>query len=195
MKLYEPKQFSFGEIPGISAQQLAVHIALYEGYVKHINTLREQIVALKAGAPAYVRDELRRRYAFEWNGARLHEYYFEQLEGGATSLAESVVLLERVLEKFPSEEAFIEHVKEVAGTRGIGWVIGTYDKREGAIHVLWVADHEIGHLAGAPILFAIDMWEHAFMIDYVPAEKKTYIDAVLSAMNWKVVEERLSHAG
>lgn len=190
MKLYETKQFSLPQIEGLSEKQIAVHLKLYEGYVTHVNTIHEQIKNLKENnASPYVINELRRRYAFEFDGMRLHEYYFEQFEGGSTPLGEKLSTL--VSEKYGSSDNFIAHIKEVAGSRGIGWVIVSYDERGDTVHTTWVSDHELGHLSGTHILCAIDMWEHAFMVDYVPAEKPSYLDAVLAAMNWDVVEKRL----
>ena len=180
---------------GISQKQIEVHLKLYEGYVKHVNLIREQIIKLKeSDTPAYVRDELRRRYSFEWNGARMHEYYFEQFEGAPAPLDAASPLGKKILEKFPSIDDFVHHVTEVATTRGIGWVVATYDKFEDTVHVLWVNDHEVGQLAGAQVLLALDMWEHAFMVDYMPAEKAKYVDAFFTNLNGSVVTQRFTAA-
>jgi len=189
MKLYEQKEFNLPTIEGLSEKQIDVHLKLYAGYVKHANLIREQIANLKeSGASQYVIDELRRRYAFEFDGMRLHEYYFEQLEGGAQKASGGFE--NKVSETYGSFDAFVEHIKEVAGSRGIGWIIVSHDDKESQIHTTFVADHELGHLAGTNILCAIDMWEHAFMVDYIPAEKGAYLDVVLQNMNWEVVGTR-----
>lgn len=192
--MYTAKTFTLNPMQGISAKQIEVHLKLYEGYVKHVNLIREQIMKLKdTDTPAYVRDELRRRYSFEWNGARMHEYYFEQFEGTPSPIDEASPLAKKILEKFPSMEYFINHIKEVATTRGIGWVVATYDPVEDTVHVLWVNDHEVGQLAGAKILLALDMWEHAFMVDYVPGDKAKYVDAFFANLNGTVVSNRFTH--
>lgn len=189
MKLYEQKEFTLPTITGISQKQIEVHLKLYAGYVTHTNLIREQIKELKeSGASAYVINELRRRYAFEFDGMKLHEYYFEQFEGGPQSAPEAFT--SAVSETYGSFEAFIDHIKEVGGSRGIGWIIVSHDKAENQIHTTFVSDHELGHLAGTHVLCAIDMWEHAFMVDYIPAEKGTYLDAVLQNINWEVVANR-----
>ena len=59
------------------------------------------------------------------------------------------------------------------------------------LHVAWVTDHELGQLGSLPVILALDMWEHAFMVDYVPAEKKNYIEAFFQNLNWGVVEARM----
>ena len=189
MKLYEQKEFNLPTIEGLSEKQIDVHLKLYAGYVKHANLIREQIANLKESrATQYVIDELRRRYTFEFDGMRLHEYYFEQLEGGAKEA--SGAFLDKVSETYGSFDAFVEHIKEVAGSRGIGWIVVSHDDKENQIHTTFAADHELGHLAGTNILCAIDMWEHAFMVDYTPAEKGTYLDVILQNMNWEVVSAR-----
>ena len=57
-----------------------------------------------------------------------------------------------------------------------------------------MTNHELGHLAGLPIILAFDLWEHAYMVDYVPAEKKNYVDALFENLNWSVVEKRFDDA-
>lgn len=192
MKDYEVKTFDLPEISGISAKQIEIHLGLYAGYVKHVNLLRAQVHALKKeGVPTYVTDELRRRYAFEFNGMRMHEYYFEQLVGGPNSLPEDTLLAKLATTKYGSIDAFFAHIKEVAGSRGIGWVVVTHDTRANVLHTTWVSDHELGQLGGSPIVFVLDMWEHAFMVDYVPGEKGTYVDTYLAHTNWGTVAKRV----
>lgn len=192
MKNYEAKEFNLpGDLPGLSDKQIDVHLGLYKGYVTHVNTIGEQIATLKANdTNQYVVNELRRRLAFEFDGMRLHEYYFEQLEEGAQSPNTESEFAIAVSQKYGSWDGFIAHIKEVAGTRGIGWILVTHDPRHDEVHTSWVSDHELGQLAGLPILMAIDMWEHAFMVDYVPGEKASYLDAYLNNVNWSRIEKR-----
>ena len=156
MYTYTAKKFSLPALSGLSEKQVAAHIGLYEGYVKHVNLIAERLSAVRSGEltlDPYIVSELRRRFAFEFDGMRMHEYYFTQLEGG---------------------------------------VVVYYDAVASSMHTVFVADHELGQLSGLPIVFALDLWEHAFMVDYLPAEKKQYIDAFLQNINWKVVEERFA---
>ncbi len=194
---YPTKTFNLPVLEGLSEKQIKVHLALYEGYVKHVNLIMEKLGAVREGSLAldpYIVAELRRRFAFEFDGMRMHEYYFEQFEGGQTLLNQDSALAKAATEKYGSEAKFVEHIKEVAGSRGIGWVIVYADPRAGTLHTTFVADHEVGQLAGLPIILALDLWEHAFMVDYVPAEKKSYIDAFLANVNWSVVEKRFDEA-
>lgn len=192
---YTARTFALPELKGLSPKQIEVHLALYEGYVKHVNLIMEKIAAYKAAdaeGNAYAINELRRRLGFEFDGMRMHEYYFEQFEGGTAPADPEGNLGQAAAEKYGSWDAFISHIKEVAGTRGIGWVIVYADPRANTLHTAFVNDHEIGQLAGLPILLAVDLWEHAYMVDYVPADKKSYVEAFLDNVNWTTVEARFS---
>lgn len=194
--IYTTKIFNIPALSGISEKQIKVHLALYEGYVKHANLLMEKFAAVRVGKlelDPYIVAEMRRRFAFEFDGMRMHEYYFEQFEGSPTPLKSDSALGKVVAEKYGPQD-LVTHIKEVAGSRGIGWVVVYKDPRANTIHTVFVNDHEVGQLAGLPILLALDLWEHAYMVDYVPAEKKNYIDAFFANLNWSVVEKRFDEA-
>jgi len=189
---YTPKTFNLPVLEGLSEKQIKVHLALYEGYVKHTNLIGEKLAAARAGTfelDPYIVAELRRRFAFEFDGMRLHEYYFEQLEGSQASLTTGSALAKLAEEKYGAG-GLEAHIRDVAGTRGIGWVVVYVDPTIKTVHTVFVADHEVGQLAGLPIILVLDLWEHAYMVDYVPAEKKNYIDAFFANLNWGVVEKR-----
>lgn len=195
MHLYTERKFAIPELAGLSKKQIDVHLGLYSGYVKHVNLLREKVQEFEAQDKekhAYAIAELRRRFSFEFNGMRMHEYYFEELEHGATLPSDDEALKKMLEEKYGSWENFIAHVKAVGMSRGIGWTVLYFDPKGKTPHTAWVGDHELGMLAGLSILLAIDIWEHAYMVDYVPAEKMKYIDAFLANLNWSVVEKRLT---
>lgn len=203
---YAAKRFDLPAMSGLSEKQIKVHLDLYEGYVKHTNLIMEKLASVRTGTlelDPYIAAELRRRFAFEFDGMRMHEYYFAQFEGGEgrlTSLRSEGALGKAVAEKYGSTalttggQALEAHIREVASTRGIGWVIVYADPPVGAIHTVFVTDHEVGQLAELPILLALDLWEHAYMVDYVPAEKKSYIDAFFANINLGVVEKRFDAA-
>lgn len=194
---YTAQTFTLPELKGLSKKQIDVHLALYEGYVKHVNLIVDTIARLKsedAEKNAYAINELRRRLGFEFDGMRMHEYYFEQLEGGAQPMSETSALAQSATEKYGSVEGLLAHIKEVVGTRGIGWVVVYKDAKVNTLHTAFVNDHELGQLSGLPIILAVDLWEHAFMVDYVPAEKKNYVDAFLENVNWSVAEKRFDSA-
>ena len=195
--MYQEKKFDIPDLKGISPEQLTVHLGLYAGYVKHVNLLREKIHELQsadAEKNAYAIAELRRRFPFEFNGMRMHEYYFEQWENVSSSLATSSALENAVSEKYGSWKNFISHFKTVGMSRGIGWTVLYFDPQGGTPHTAWIGDHEFGALAGLPVILVMDMWEHAYMVDYTPAEKAKYIDAFFENINWAVPEERFKKA-
>ena len=191
--MYTTQTFNIPELKGLSQKQMDVHLALYEGYVKHANLILSKIQTLReenAEENAFLISELRRRFGFEFDGMRMHEYYFEQFEGGALRPQSEGPLMDASVERYGSWDKFIAHIKEVCGTRGIGWTIVYYDPAGRTLHTTWVNDHEVGQLAGLPIILAIDMWEHAYMVDYVPADKKSYVEAFMENVNWEVIEKR-----
>jgi len=193
---YTEQKFNIPDLSGLSAKQIEVHLGLYGGYVKHVNLIREKIHELEANKEknGYLIAELRRRFSFEFDGMRMHEYYFESFEGGSTEADSNGMFAKAVEEKYGDWNGFIDHFKAVGMSRGIGWAVLYYDPKGKTPHTAWVGDHELGVLAGLPILLAMDMWEHAFMVDYTPAEKKEYINAFLTNTNWSVTEERFKKA-
>jgi superoxide dismutase, Fe-Mn family len=195
---YTTQQFNLPALSGLSEKQIKTHLALYEGYVKQVNFIGEKLGALRAGTfelDPYIVSELRRRFAFEFNGMRMHEYYFEQLESGATAPDIDSALAATASAKYGNGiDGLIAHIREVAGSRGIGWVVVYADPSAQTLHTVFVNSHEQDQLAGLPIVLALDLWEHAYMVDYVPAEKKNYVDAFFANLNWSVVEKRFEDA-
>ena len=193
MHTYEPKTFAIPALEGISQKQIDVHIGLYQGYVKHVNLLREQIADLTALDPqkyAFAIESVRRRMGFEFNGMRMHELYFSQWKGATSAEPHGSALDTAVSEKYGSWESFIAHFKQVGMSRGSGWTTLAWDSAGQTPHIWWTADHELGQLAGVRILLTMDMWEHAYMVDYLPTEKAKHIEAFLKNLNWGVVEKR-----
>lgn len=193
MHTYTAHTFTIPELQGISAKQIEIHLGLYQGYVKHVNLLREQIAELTALDPqkyAYSIECLRRRLGWEFNGMRMHEFYFPQFEGGPQTINPNSRLAQACIEKYGSWDAFIDHFKKTCLSRGPGWAVLSQDSAGNTVHVSWTTEHEQGTLADTNILLAGDMWEHAFMVDYMPVEKSKHIDAFLQNINWSVVEAR-----
>jgi len=185
---YEPKTFDIPELEGISAKTIEEHLGLYKGYVKNVNHIRDE---LKNVDDSYARHEMMRRLGFEFGGMKNHEYYFTQFEGGAKELPDDEFqsMLE---EQWGSPGAFMEHFKEVATTRGVGWAMLYIDRAEKKMVTAWIDEQHLGQLADLDIVLALDMWEHSYMLDYPPSEKKKYIDAFFKNLNWEVVAGRVS---
>lgn len=196
MHQYQEQKFNLPELKGLSPKQVEVHLKLYGGYVKFVNHLREVLADLRKDSEknAYALGEVMRRFGFEFNGMRMHELYFEEMENGAQPLSENSALSKALAEKYGSFNDFWVHFKSVGLMRGIGWAVLYHDLKENQPHVAWVGDHELGTLSGLPIILAMDMWEHAYMVDYLPAEKAKYIEAFWSNLNWSVMEKRFDKA-
>ena len=195
MKPFIAKQFSIGELQGISRKTIEEHLKLYAGYVKNANLIMEHIAEFSKDSEKYAYElgELQRRFAFEWGGIRNHEYYFGSLEGGPTSLT-TVGTLHTTLEKeFGSFELFLNRFKAIALTRGIGWAMLCYDKKTGRLLTQWVDEQHVGHLVDTSIILALDMWEHSYLFDYIPAQKKEYVEAFFTNLNWKVIEQNFTN--
>src|ERR1700722_17866970 len=100
---YTARTFNLPELKGLSKKQIDVHLALYEGYVKHSNLIMTKIEELRerdAEGNAYLMAELRRRFGFEFDGMRMHEYYFEQFEGGALRPQNESPLLDAAVARY-----------------------------------------------------------------------------------------------
>ncbi len=193
VKPYEAKTWNLQGLDGISEKQLEVHYKLYQGYVANTNTLNEKVAELfeagKAGTPEY--SELRRRFGFEYDGMRLHEYYFDNMKANGGPVPQGSKLAKKLEEDFGSVEAWEKDFRSTASMRGIGWVILYQDPNAGRLQNFWVTDHENGHPAGFQPILVMDMWEHAFMVDYLPAAKGEYVNAFLKNIDWQTVESRL----
>ncbi len=196
MTKYNAKEFNLPDLSGMSHKQVEVHLGLYKGYVAHINKLYEVLEELKNDPEknAYSIESVRRRIGFEFNGMRMHEIYFDQFENGKTDEARGGALDEIVSAKFGDFDTFKEEFHKTAMTRGIGWTILAIDKKTDEIpeaHIFWVADHELGQLGDTVPIIALDMWEHAYMVDYTPAEKVEYIKSFFDNLNWELIEKRI----
>jgi superoxide dismutase, Fe-Mn family len=190
MKKFEEQKFNIPELKGISAKNIEEHLKLYAGYVKHANLALEKIGELMADPEknAYMIGELQRRFGFEFNGVRNHEYYFRSLEGGARPLPEGSQLKAAIEKQAPSFDAWLQGFKGLAMTRGIGWAVLGWDYDAKQFVHIWIDEQHLGQLNGVCWILAIDMWEHAFVYDYPTSEKKKYVEAFFENLNWEVVE-------
>lgn len=176
---------------GFSDTLLNNHFTLYQGYIKNTTKLIETIDGLfkagKADTPEYA--ELQRRFGFEWNGMRLHELYFGNL-GGSGIPIQGGKLEKKLVEACGSHEAWEKDFRATGSMRGVGWVVLYEDLMTGAIFNTWINLHETGHLAGCQPILVMDVWEHAFMVDY-GLKRADYIAAFFKNIDWAACEKRL----
>ena len=176
---------------GFSQTLLNNHFTLYQGYVTNTNKLTDGLMAMlkdgKTGTPEYA--ELKRRFGWEFDGMRLHEYYFENL-GGKGGIDKNGALAKKLAQSFSSYEAWEQDFKATGTMRGIGWVVLYQDNMTGNLWNAWINEHDAGHLAGCQPVLIMDVFEHAYMVDY-GLKKADYITSFLKNINWKAAEGRL----
>ena len=176
---------------GFSETLLKNHFTLYQGYVTNTNKLMDALNQLlkegKTGTPEYA--ELKRRLGWEFNGMRLHEYYFENL-GGKGGISKSGKLYQKLVGSFGSYEAWEKDFKATGSMRGIGWAVLYQDVLSGNFINFWINEHDVGHPSGGMPILIMDVFEHAFMIDY-GLKRADYIEAFFRNINWTEVEKRL----
>jgi Fe-Mn family superoxide dismutase len=189
---YQEKTFNLPTMDGLSKDAVDQHLGLYAGYVKNFNAITAAIKDLMQDSEKnqHAISELVRRQSFEFDGMRLHEYYFQQLEGGPTPLSTDGKLAAAVKEKWGTD--IITLLKNVGLMRGPGWAILYYDAFGGQLHVGFSGEQHQGHFVTLPIVLALDVWEHAYALDYGVQGKGKYIDAFFNNLNWSVVEGRFT---
>lgn len=182
---YKIKEFSIGELKGISSKNIEEHLKLYAGYVNSTNLILEKI---NENTEPYIINELRRRFGFEFGGMRNHEYYFGALEGGAKEINKDSELYKKIEKTWGSFDKWLEKFKAVAMTRGVGWAVLYYDEKNDNLINHWIDEQHIGHPVGLSPILCLDMWEHAFVYDYATSEKKNYVEAFFENVNWEAVK-------
>ena len=195
---YKARQFDLSGLKGISDQTLEMHFKLYEGYVKETNNLTDRITQFISDGnvdqdemPAY--SELTRRLGFEYNGMVLHEYYFDNLQkgGGTGDPAQTTQFVKAAEASFGNYNIWKADFVGIGKMRGVGWAICYQNPANGRLSNHWITLHETGNVAGFNPILVMDVWEHAFLLDYKPAERPKYIEAFFSNIAWDMVENRL----
>src|SRR5215467_15588689 len=194
--LYTAKEFKLSGLKDISDRTLEMHLGLYEGYVKSTNALTEKLAEMTHKKKASAKDpafaELTRRLGFEYNGMVLHEYYFDNLTPKASVKPESTSsFLRRAEASFGSYERWKTDFVSVGKMRGVGWAVCLQDPASGRLTNHWITLHEHGIVAGFKPILVMDVWEHAFLLDYTPAQRGQYIEAFFSNVNWRTVDRRV----
>jgi len=176
---------------GFSEALLKNHFTLYQGYVTNTNKVLEAIEKHSKdklfSTPEFA--ELKRRLGWEFNGMRLHEFYFENL-GGDGKLDQNSRLYKKIVEDFGSYENWVQEFKATGAMRGIGWVALYQDPVNNKLINFWINEHDVSHPAGANLILIMDVFEHAFMLDY-GLKRADYIEAFFNNINWSEAEKRL----
>lgn len=196
--MYTPRTFSVPALDGISEKSIREHIGLYEGYVKNFNAITSSAIELIADAEknAHAISELWRRRSFEFDGMRLHELYFEQLEGGATAGTPSHPFWKQIAAEYPMQGEGQPQLilKNIGSMRGPGWALLYWDPVGQCFQTGFSGEQHQGHFVTLPVILALDVWEHAYLLDYGAQGKGKYIDALFKNLNWSIVEKRFDAA-
>ena len=192
---YTEKKFNLPEeMEGLSKEGITQHLGLYGGYVKNFNAISKLL-------PEYAGDmekhglalvELIRRRSFEFGGMRLHELYFSQWEGGAQALDPNSALAQALVADYKDAAHVVPYLTAIAMMRGPGWALLYWDPEAKQFLAGFSGEQHQGHFATLPVVLALDVWEHAFLLDYGATGKQKYIDAFFKNLNWKVLEQRFA---
>jgi superoxide dismutase, Fe-Mn family len=194
---YKTQTFNLSGLRGISDKTLEMHFKLYDGYVKQTNLLNEQIAKIledgkidQEETPAY--SELTRRLGFEYNGMVLHEHYFANLKKGADpEPGKSSSFRQACEDSFGDFKTWKVDFVGVGKMRGVGWAIAYQDPRTRRVSNHWITLHEVGNVSGFRPLLVMDVWEHAYLLDYAPADRPKYIEAFFANVDWSTVDQRM----
>ncbi|MFA5077725.1 MAG: Fe-Mn family superoxide dismutase [Candidatus Micrarchaeia archaeon] len=191
---FEPKNFEhLLGTEGFSDPLLKNHFTLYQGYVANTNKLADALSAMvgegKTAAPEYA--ELKRRFGWEFNGMKLHELYFGNMKKGGSQIEPDSQLHKKLAADFGSYENWEKDFRATGAMRGIGWVVLYYDSNSSRLFNCWINEHDAGHLSGAVPLLVMDVFEHAFMLDY-GLKRADYINSFFKSLDWDSVSQRIN---
>lgn len=180
------------DLEGISKEQLEQHHdILYAGYVKKLAEIDRSLPKADRNAANGTYSEygeLLRQQAFATNGVTLHEWYFDNLKKGGSAIpAELTTIVEK---SWRSWDNFVEAFK-AAGIAARGWVVLAYSAYDGDLHIYSQDAHDKGAIWASFPLLVMDVYEHAYMIDY-GVKRKDYIDAFFNNVDWQTVSDRLA---
>jgi Fe-Mn family superoxide dismutase len=188
---YTPKTFNLDGLAGLNKDMLDEHYGLYKGYVTNTNKLQTALAQMlaenKADTPEYA--ETRRRLGFEYDGIRLHEYYFGAMKPQGSAVPDK---FKNAVAKFwGSFDAWQADFVRTGLMRGIGWAILYRDPLTGGLQNFWISDHEYGHPAGFQPILVMDVWEHAYIKQYGASGRKAYVEAFFKNLDWTIVNKQL----
>ena len=184
----QPLPFNPAKLPGLSEKLIVSHHQNnYAGAVRRLNQIQQQIGSLPKDAQPYQMGSLKREEIVATNSMILHEFYFGNLGGDGKS---SGTIANFINSHYGSlgtwEQDFRRTGMSLGG--GSGWVILNYNYRDNAVHNYWAADHTNSLAWGLPLL-VMDMYEHAYAMDY-GANASGYVDAFFKNINWDEVNRR-----
>lgn len=191
---YQVRPFDLSGVQGLSKKAIDLHLGLYKTYVEQLNKLLEQSPERSAGALPLALDGYNRRFAFEYNGVALHELFFEQLAGKHRQPRSDGEFLEALHDSYGDFAGWKSSIEALAKTRGVGWVLTLREHGAERLHNCWIDLHQLSLPANCEIVFALDLWEHAYMVDFTAAQRADYVKIVLDNVDWPVLDQRFAPA-
>jgi superoxide dismutase, Fe-Mn family len=193
---HQPKALPFdpAKLRGISEKLIRSHWENnYSGAVKALNAVEQRLAAaLKdADLPAYLYGDMKREELVRTGSVVLHEHYFANLGGDGKAAGE---VLGAIKQTFGSYDQWESEFKKTGNalSGGSGWVVLAHNFHTGEIHNYWAWDHMHNPPFSRPLL-TLDMYEHAYQMDYGAAAGK-YVDAFMQNVNWEEVDRRFVSA-
>jgi Fe-Mn family superoxide dismutase len=188
------REFRIAAFGGLSSAAIEAHLGLYKGYAEQTAAVVKELQAATGHPPALAvltpRETLARRLAFEGNGEHLHELFFEQLVTPAA--AGEGKFNAAAAKRFGSFQGWQDDILELGKTRGPGWVATCLGAH--GVENYWIDLHELTMPADSPILYLVDLWEHAYWTDYGAKGRERYMRDLFEHSNWAVVEQRYTRA-
>ncbi len=195
MGSFTAKLPGYKSLKGISERMLGEHLKLYNGYVNKSNEIVDKLVSgtvdLSKSAATYSEFRaLKLEQTFCGNGMYLHQYYFNNMSDNVKQASTEV---RAELEKnFGSYDKWKDEFV-ATGMAGRGWAVLGLNLEDGKLYNLLYDAHNVGGLVSLVPLLVLDVFEHAYFIDY-GTNRKDYINAYLSLADWSVVANRLEKA-
>ncbi len=194
--LYQEKEFnSINGLEGMSEKMMKEHYKLYQGYIKKAGEIEEKLKTVdRSSANATYSDlrALKLGYSFAVDAIKSHELYFEHL-GGQGGAPKDLFVEELLNKNFGSFDAWIEDMKATA-IAARGWVWSAFDWQTNTVFN-WLGDaHDAFPIWHATPFVALDVYEHAYFIDYGVA-RKDYVEAFFKNLDWEVINKRLTSVG
>lgn len=193
-KEYLAKQFDFSAVAFLTPKQCEQHYGLYKGYVAKLNEIQKKLITAQR-SPGITYSEYRAlkiAQTFALNGVLLHELYFENIVTTGDDNEVGARFKELMIASFGSQEAYLRDLRDAAACAR-GWAVTGYNMFDGTI-TNYVLD---AHNETVPVmvipLVVVDVYEHAYMIDFGTA-RAHYLDGLLASLNWQVIEERTTKA-
>jgi Fe-Mn family superoxide dismutase len=183
------REFDLARVRRIWGRTLKLHLGLYSGYVEQLNKLTGAAGKRSAGG-SLSPDAYARRFAFEYNGVVLHESFFEGLSGDTNVLRRSSGLAHAFQRSFGGYAGWKSDVRSLAKIRGVGWIGTVREQESDRLHNVWIDQHHLSVPAGVDLIFLLDLWEHAWLLDYAPSERDRFVTDLIEQVNWSVIEAR-----